>query len=140
MVWITIVTMLDGKTSHLGQIQMLTLIPSFSERDLIMRYHWGLGVGHVHAHRPAATTSHIPEEVQGIHSPEHEPEETAGGGNSDNDLNAQLLDENSDVYNSDDPELGLEDCDPDGWEDVESDNEEGGDGGEDMEEEEFSGL
>lgn len=23
---------------------------SFSDRDILMRYHWGMGVGHIHAH------------------------------------------------------------------------------------------
>jgi hypothetical protein len=28
-----------------------------------MRYHWGLGIGHFHAHQPATPSSHIPEVV-----------------------------------------------------------------------------
>jgi hypothetical protein len=30
----------------------------FSTRDLLMRYHWGIGVGHLHAHQ--ANPSHTP--------------------------------------------------------------------------------
>ena len=28
----------------------LVLYDSFSDRDTLMRYHWGMGVGHIHAH------------------------------------------------------------------------------------------
>ncbi|KAF8237944.1 hypothetical protein L208DRAFT_1506424, partial [Tricholoma matsutake] len=33
--------------------------PRFSDRDLLMRYHWGLGVGHFHAHQSALTSGCI---------------------------------------------------------------------------------
>ena len=37
----------------------LRLMPynSFSDRDLLMRYHWGMGVGHIHAHGLAEVES-----------------------------------------------------------------------------------
>jgi len=78
-----------------------------------MRYHWGLGVGHLHAHQPTATTRHAPEDD--TQSPEYETEEPLDKTN----VNTQTQDENSDIYNSDDPELDLEDRDLEGWEDVE---------------------
>ncbi|KAI0054668.1 hypothetical protein BV25DRAFT_1816733, partial [Artomyces pyxidatus] len=33
----------------------------FSERDLLMRYHWGLGIGHMHAHDTTATSRAVAE-------------------------------------------------------------------------------
>ena len=42
-----------------------------------MRYHWGLGVGHLHAHRPASTSkdsSSIPDELRDIKGDQNEPD------------------------------------------------------------------
>jgi hypothetical protein len=83
-----------------------------------MRYHWGLGVGHLHAHQPRSTSSF----GYGADGPDlsenHEdlltnlePKET------------QIEDGASDSYESDNPELGLEIRDSEGWEDMETDSE-----------------
>lgn len=61
-------------------------------------------------------------------------------GNDSNNADAQSQDGNSDIYESDDPELGLEDRDLEGWDDVESDGSDGKDGDEEIEEEDFTGM
>jgi hypothetical protein len=93
-----------------------------------MRYYWGLGVGHIHAHQHTAPLAAIPRTDS---SDVHEPDETLDV----NEINIQidLQDGNSDAYHSDNPELGLEDRELEGWEDVESDGSEGGDEGEEGE-------
>jgi hypothetical protein len=104
-----------------------------------MRYHVGLGVGHLHAHPPTATSIRLPEED--IHSREPEPDldEMVG----DNDVSAQTHGDgssDSDVYDSDRrAEFDLQDRDLEGWEDVESEDSEGGEC-EEMEEEDFTGI
>ena len=99
---------------------MLTSVIRFSERDILMRYHWGLGVGHFHAHQPTGRPSHNYEEsdTQYVHSPECENEVRM----DENDVNTCIQDENSDVCDSDDPELDLEDREHEGWDDVESED------------------
>jgi hypothetical protein len=84
-----------------------------------MRYHWGLGVGHFHAHQPASTSCRIPEEgTRGVDPPESQPEKITDASN----VNLQLLGENGYDYNSDDPELTLDDRHLEGWEDIGSDS------------------
>jgi hypothetical protein len=87
-----------------------------------MRYHWGLGVGHIHAHQ-TGTSGHIIREAdtQDIQSPDLEAE--AG---LDDSSAERIQDRNSDVYDSDDPELCLDDREHEGWDDVESEGAEGG--------------
>src|ERR1700677_4744505 len=103
-----------------------------------MRYHWGLGVGHIHAHRSMlAMFGYMRGHRQGAQSSEQEPEDMSGANASSTpDGN------DSDIYDSDDPELGLEDRHLDGWENVEledSDSEDG-EGDEEMVEEHFTGI
>ena len=99
-----------------------------------MRYHWGLGVGHLHAHQHTVTSASIPEKDAQPSEPEAEEEL------DEDDINAQIeiQDGNSKGYHSDNPELGLEERDFEGWEDIEledSENEDGARGkDEDMEE------
>lgn len=112
----------------------------FSDRDLLMRYHWGIGVGHLYAHQHATASVRIFEEdasvVQSLErgtGPLESPDE--------DDVSALTQDGNSEVYDSDDPELGLEDREQEleGWVDNESEEEyEGRD--EHVEEEDFPGL
>ena len=99
---------------------MLTLgkMLSFSERDLMMRYHWGLGVGHLYAHGPSSTSCCSEHDGDDIDLDPHE-----GSGDKQH-----VQDEDSDNYNSDHPELSLEDREAEGWEDVQSDNSDSGDG------------
>jgi hypothetical protein len=120
-----------------------------------MRYHWGLGVGHFHAHQPraTATSSYTPckpdsEDTENDHDVEPgvaEGSDTYDGHKS----SAELGDNASDVYESDNSELGLDDRDSEGWEDVESESDDGSDLdddrdrgclGDDEDEEEFGGI
>ena len=97
-----------------------------------MRYHWGLGVGHIHAHGLARSTwspLRVPP------TPDYGLEEASGS----NDIGVSHLGNDSDVENSDDPELDLEDRHLEGWEDVESDGGEDEEG-EQTEEETFMGM
>jgi hypothetical protein len=102
-----------------------------------MRYHWGLGVGHFHAHQPAAALGcvpKVPEDSQPIDSGQEEVLH-------ENDIIAHLQDGDSDVYDSDNSELGLDDRQSEGWGEVESD-ESGGDEDVDetMEDEWYTGM
>ena len=97
-----------------------------------MRYHWGLGVGHLHAHQHASTSSRVPEDsIQSVGSLQYE----AGEMLDDDDTRIQ------DDYDFGDAEFSLEDPDWEGWEDVESEDEEGsGNEDTDSEEEDFTGM
>jgi hypothetical protein len=116
-----------------------------------MRYHWGLGVGHLHAHQPrsTATSSYTPCQPGDTKDDQYaEPEPEGAEGRVDYDghePSAEPGDNASDIYESDDSELRLDERDLEGWEDVESDD--GGDldgncglGDEDEDEEEFGGI
>jgi hypothetical protein len=107
-----------------------------------MRYHWGLGVGHYHAHQPTSTSHH----------------NTTSRSNLEPDLEGTLhsnvdplVDSNGDleyISDSDDPELGLEDrhLSDEGWQDnmdTDSDADGGSPSGsdfEDIEEEDYTGC
>jgi hypothetical protein len=87
-----------------------------------MRYHWGLGVGHLHAHQHSAISGRIPQEDdQEMELPEREAEERL-----DPLPETQAEHESSDVEHSDNPELGLEDRHLEGWEEDESEDSERG--------------
>lgn len=119
-----------------------------------MRYHWGLGVGHYHAHQgvlrasenspyDAESPDRDVEEDDNQSEPEDEPETANGtsvrhhGGNNDG---ADI----SDASESDDGELGLDDRHQEGWEDVESELEDGEaenfDGNSEPEDENHTGM
>ena len=108
-----------------------------------MRYHWGLGVGHFHAHQSASTLgciSNLAEDAQDIQAPDMELQEAL------QEFPAQANDRGgSDMgYESDNPELYLEDRDLEGWDDIEMDDIEDGDGDEDVgepaSEDDFTGM
>jgi hypothetical protein len=125
---------------------MLTFIHRFSAPDLMMRYHWGLGVGHYHAHQPTSSLHHDitsqpitnePGDTQDNQSSNLEPEGTS-------DSNVDGLGDDDLEYISDDPELGLEDrhLPDEGWQDTDIDADDGGHSGsdsEDIEEEDYTG-
>jgi hypothetical protein len=99
-----------------------------------MHYHWELGLGHFHVHQPTSTSrcAHVEPDAQDGQplEPEDDPMTEERG------VNIQVQDGNSDACDSD-PELCLEDCEYEGWNDVESeDSEDGGDNLEDMNSEE----
>ena len=108
-----------------------------------MRYHWGLGVGHFHAHQSASTRSDCvsqpAEDAQDIQVPDMELQEALGESLS------QANDRGSDMgYESDNLELCLEDRDLEGWDDIEMDDIEDGDEEEEedivREPEDFTGM
>jgi hypothetical protein len=122
-----------------------------------MRYHWGLGVGHLHAHQFATTFGHNLETTQGKDAQDDQmldhglaDSEVLGEG----DINARHREEgdaddgtDADAYDSDAPELGLDDRHLE-WEDelddrddmgLESDIEEGF-GYDDMEVGDYTGI
>jgi hypothetical protein len=148
MVTITMATMLAGKVSSRGFSNVdFSYICRFSARDLLMRFHYGLGVGHLHAHQSVASSR--PGSIPQYSSPaEHEfdmeigdtqtQDQPAASSSSDHDfrslnhqpdkivediVNAQSLDEiERDSDDVDNPEFSLADHDHLDWEDVESDS------------------
>ena len=104
-----------------------------------MRYHWGLGVGHFHAHQSASTSSCVSDQAEDapdIQVPDIELQEALG------ESLVQANDRDSDMgYESENPELCLEDHDLEGWDDIEMDDIEDSDGDEVIEEpEDFTGM
>ena len=108
-----------------------------------MYYHWGLGIGHFHAHQPwgTATSSH-PTPLEN-----DQDAEPGGGERSDNydghEPSTELGDNASDIYQSNNSELGLDKHNLEGWEDVESDGGsdlDGNHGSGDEDKEEFGGI
>jgi hypothetical protein len=103
-----------------------------------MRYHWGLGVGHLHAHRATPNGNHeifdpSKNETEAVGSDPLPLSQTSldletlwppAGGDEPGIITTDGID-----YESGNPELTLDDCDLDGWEDsVESGCESGADG------------
>ena len=136
---ITINTLLAGGFITYSLVLIPLYPPRFSDRDLLMRYHWGLGVGHFHAHQSASTSgcvSDLAEDTQDIQGPGMELQEASG------ESLTQANRRGSDMgYESENPELCLEDRDLEGWDDIEMDDIEDGDGGEVVEEpEDFTGM
>jgi hypothetical protein len=107
-----------------------------------MRYHWGLGIGHFHAHQSESTSgpgsvSDLAQDARDmIQVLDMDLQEAAG------ESLAQANDRGSDMgYESDIPELCLDDIDLEGWDDIEMDDGEDGDVDEDIEEaEDFTGM
>jgi len=114
-------------------------MPRFSAWDLLMRYHWGLGVGHLHAHQPVITSGYVGDELDHSENcqddlpPDLEPEKTS---------DVQIEDRDRDIYDSDEQESRMEICDLEEWEDVEtSDSDDGGQcESQDTEDEDFTGM
>lgn len=91
-----------------------------------MRYHWGLGVGHFHAHQNASSC--IPQR-----SKIDVPDDSDLGQPSGGETTTSFQDNNT-HDEQDDPELDLEDRELEGWDDVESDDDDDGrSGGNDSE-------
>jgi len=110
--------------------------PRFSDRDLVMRYHWGLAVGHLHVHQPISMSGPIPGETGSLMNTQDDDDQLP-------DFEADKLSgehacaQNGDSidYESDNPELGSEERDLEGWEDVETDSGSEGGGCYDLEDE-----
>jgi hypothetical protein len=84
---------------------MLTCILRFADQDLMMRYHWGSGVGHHHAHQATCTSRH----ATNLNEPGVDQDERISNMNLDaseeTSGNAHLKDGDA----NDDLELSLED-------------------------------
>jgi hypothetical protein len=143
MVKITINTLLAGRFAAYLLVLILLYPARFSDRDLLMHYHWGLGVGHFHAHQPASALGRVSDlagDPQDFQVPDVELQEAL------REPLEQPNDRGSDVgYDSDNPELHLEDHNLEGWDDIEMDDVEHGDEDEDEDEdigepEDFTGM
>ena len=110
-----------------------------------MCYHWGLGVGHLHAHQSTSTPgciSNLAEDAQDGQPPNTELQEAlrespAHGNDRDSDMG----------YESGNPELCLEDRNFEGWDNIEMDDvledgdvDEGSDIEEPASEDDFPGM
>ena len=127
-----------------------------------MRYHWGLGVGHLYTRQPSGISAYTPKEpsTYDVNLPESSPHVEPPDLNHDanlpeppiesaehkwrlgeNNVDTQIQDGNG---NSDDndAELGFEDRELEGWDDVEMEESEGEgeNDAEDMSEEDFTGV
>jgi hypothetical protein len=78
-----------------------------------MRYHWGLGVGHIHAHRPASIPDR-PRNVEDDQNGDYEPD------NVSEDVSS-IDCSTSDSCDSDKPEWDGDNSDLECWEDEETD-------------------
>ena len=86
----------------------------FSDCDLLMSYHWGLRVGHFHAHQEFTSTVPDNQEVQeGIKDNDVYEEDMNPASPHNADLDS--------AYGSDKSDFSLDDRDIEGWEEVESD-------------------
>jgi len=83
----------------------------FVDRDMVMRYLWGLGVGHVyaHLHRPWSRLNSVAIATENMSSGESQDVEMRSG--SDLHPGIQVQDEGD----NDDLEFGLEDREFDDW-------------------------
>ena len=100
-----------------------------------MWYHLGLGVGHLHTHQATSTSAHVADPAKSENYQDNIPESEEAPG-------PWAEDGDSDIYKSDNPELGMEICDLEGWEDVET-NESDNSGQhelQDTEDEDFTGM
>ena len=103
-----------------------------------MCYHWGLAIGHLHAHKATSTSSTVYAEPSEIEDGQYA--DLAPGKNH---VHTPGLDDASDTCESDNSDLGLNEHDLEGWQDVESDTSGSGDNEEsDLEdsEEDFMGM
>ena len=93
------------KLSSMG----LNVLFRFADRDILMRYHWGLGVGHAYAHEP---TTRSAEEI--LHAPSRsEPEIVIPDCHTDVDENdsdgtSSLRSPSPDLDNSDPDDFDVE--------------------------------
>ena len=104
-----------------------------------MQYHLGLGIGHLHVHRLTSTfpwNSNQPRDADTPDSSFTHPEGPTG----DVESNATSFDNNT-CNKTVNPEMALDECDLEGWEDMESNTLETGCGnGEDELEDDFEEM
>ena len=98
----------------------------------MMRYHWGLGVGHLYAHQPTSKFRCESESQEEI-LVDLERDGVLG---EDSEMQIQTEDGEGDNYDSDKSELILQDREAEGWDDAETDDSDdgsyGGDDSDDM--------
>ena len=63
----------------------------FVDRDMVMQYHWGLGVGHVYADRQSNST--IPQNEGEDHYSFSDTSEESSGDEDEGDLDLDLVDD-----------------------------------------------
>ena len=97
------------KCSKLSSVSKLILAcVRFADCDMLMRYHWGLGFGHIYSHEHYSPPSHS------ILADLIEPDDTSEEQMNDPDLRPMEWDDDNDVggpVEVEDPELGLEERD-----------------------------
>lgn len=99
----------------------------FVDRDMIMRFYWGLGVGHIYSHKDTITVSPSEDEIMESED-EDETVETTGSIKP-----AEVQDIDEDEYDEGHEEitrtaeecLGLNAREDEGWEDPDGDSTEG---------------
>lgn len=96
------------KCSKLSSVSKLILTcVRFADRDMLMRYHWGLGIGHIYSDEHYSHPSHSI----------LEPDDTSEEQTNDPDLHPMEWDDDDDDNDMggpvevEDPELGLEERD-----------------------------
>lgn len=111
----------------------LIILFSFVDRDMVMRFYWGLGVGHIYSHQSQAHDDQV--------SDGFSTEELANIGD-ETEVQIENKDNSDDENGGDDddaegedvmePGLGMEDRENEGWmnEDSDQDEDEDGDMGE----------
>jgi hypothetical protein len=105
-----------------------------------MRYHWGLGVGHIHVHRPTSASSCIPNQPMDVETSDNVPTDPEAVLPVPADGDPEVTTANNTCHEEfADPEMVLENRDPEGWDDVESDTSEGGGNDSDYDSEEDFG-
>ena len=108
-----------------------------------MRYHWGLGVGHIYTHQPTSTSS-WKFQVLDSQATEFEDDQYVDLEVGENFTLVQGTDHDTadDTHKSENPELGLDDHGLEGWEDVETDSNSNSDGPDEQydSEEDFVGM
>ena len=88
-----------------------------------MRYHWGLGIGHIHVHRPTSASGCIPNQPMDAETSDSFSTDSEAVP-ADGDLEVTTANNTCHELEFADSEMVLEDCDPEGWDDVESDTSE----------------
>lgn len=91
----------------------------FADRDMIMRYHWGLAVGHVYAHEKTTDAEPLGQASDSLPHGYEGEEET----HSSAELRNNTGDDPDRDPDEDNPEFGFEN-DEDGWLDDQADDSE----------------
>lgn len=124
-----IILQIGMKCSKLSNVSQFSCI-RFADRDMLMRYHWGLAVGHIYSHDHSYPSHSIP-----VTSDHIEPDDT-GKVESHNvpdlriDDSIEWDDDLGGPMDVEDLELGLEECDREPeleWESELDSNEDGSD-------------